>query len=194
MANSASQLLKIAGVGAFAGPVILLASDIFMMVTDRKFEWTIGLWLALLLMIPAVIGLTYMLAAEGSRLAYLAGCLSFFGLMAGASMQVLFRVHAVLEEQGALTVVDQLRNTFKLVASTQMIGLAWPLGLLIFAAAWYSVRRTFLIPLLFVLAAIAFPIGRIAGSSAGVLISGVLFVVIFAVVGRQLFAAADAIE
>ena len=194
MANTASPLLTMAGIGAFVGPVILLASDIFMMATDRKFEWSIGLWLAMLFMIPAVIGLTYMLAAEGSRLAYVAGCLSFFGLMAGASMQVLFRVHGVLEEQGAQAAVDQLRNTFKLVASTQMIGLTWPLGLLTFAAAWYAVRRTILVPILFVVSAIAFPIGRIAGSSAGVLISGVLFIVIFAIVGKQLFAAANAME
>ena len=187
MSKATSPLLTIAAVCAFAGPILILISDIFRIATGRMFEWSIILWLAFVVMIPAVIGLTWSLAAAGSRLAYPAGAFAFFGLMAGASMQVLFRVYAVLVEQGSMQTVEQLRSTFKLVASTQMIGLAWPLGLLLLAVSYYLVRRSLVVPLLLVAGAISFPIGRIAGSEIAVIISGLTFIVAFGIVGKQLW-------
>jgi len=57
----------------------------------------------------------------GRRLA-LAGCASaFVGCLAGASMQVLFRVLLILEEEGARQAIGLLRNSKKLIVSTQMM-------------------------------------------------------------------------
>lgn len=190
-----TPLLAIAAVCAVLGPIVLLASDIFVLLTERRFEWSIGLWLAFLLMIPAVIGYTWYLVSAGSRLAYFAGAFAFFGLMAGASMQVLFRVHAVLAEQGSTQVVEQLRNTFKLVASTQMIGIAWPIGLVLLSISTILVDRgRWLISLLFIVGAISFPIGRIAGSTTGVVVSGVVFIVAFAMIAKLLTSRASSLE
>jgi hypothetical protein len=187
------QMLKIAAVGAFVGPAILLMSDAVHIFVGYSFQWTIGLWVAFMLMIPAIIGLTYLAASRGSGLAIPAGCFAFFGLVAGAGMQALFRVHAVLEEQGQTRVVDQLKQTLKLVLTTQSIGLGWPIGLLLFAIASLKAwPRNYLLPALFVVGAISFPIGRIAGSSVAVLISGAAFVILFGVIGRKLLAAAEA--
>jgi hypothetical protein len=145
------------------------------------------MWLAFALFIPAVLGVAYYLAASGSRLAYIGGALSFFGAMAGASMQVLFRTHAVLAEQGFENVNQQLRGTFKLVASTQMIGLTWPLGLLTLSAALFaSDRSKWLISLALAAGAIAFPIGRIASVQPAVILSGVFFVIAFGLLGKQM--------
>ena len=187
MNETTSQFLRIAGVCGVVGTILLLAIDLFLMTTGRMFEWTIGMWLAFLLIIPAVLGFTYYLASRGSRLAYVAGAFAFFGCMAGASMQVLFRTHDVLLEQGSTTVVEQLRGTLKLVASTQMIGLTWPVGLILLAIANLMVDRSrWLISVLFGIGAVAFPIGRIAGSTAGVLISGAVFVAAFYLIARLL--------
>jgi len=187
MSETTQQFLKIAGVCGVIGTIMLLAGDLMLMTTGRMFEWSIGLWLALLLMIPAALGFTYHLVSRGSRLAYAGGAFAFFGLMAAASMQVLFRVHAVLTEQGSTAVVGQLRGTFKLVASTQMIGIAWPIGLLILAIANLMVDRSkWIISAMFAIGAVAFPIGRIAGSTAGVVISGVVFVIAFGLIAKLL--------
>lgn len=189
------QMLRIAAVAAFLAPPILLLSDLMHIFVGYDFQWTIGLWVAMLLMIPAVIGLTYMAASRGSGLAIPAGCFAFFGLVAGASMQVLFRVHAVLDEQGQTQAVAALRQTFKLIASTQMIGLAWPIGLLLFAIA--SLRAwpgNYLLPALFLIGAISFPVGRIGFVQPAVLLSGAVFVVLFAIIGKKLFALAEAPE
>jgi hypothetical protein len=184
---AATNFLRIAAVCGVAGSVVLLGSDLMLMSTGRMFEWTIGLWLAFVLLIPAVLAFTHHLASSGSRLAYAGGVAAFFGLMAGASMQAMFRTHAVLLEQGSTAVVEQLRATFKLVASTQMIGLTWPLGLLLLAIANLLVDRSrWLISVLLIIGAIAFPIGRIAGSSAGVLISGAVFIAAFFLIARVL--------
>lgn len=194
MTDSAGRrMLKIAGITAFLGPALLLITDLLRVFKGMAFEWTIGLFAAMVLMIPAVIGVTYLAASRGSSLAIPAGCFAFFGLCAGAGMQALFRVHAVLEEQGRGDVVTQLRQTFKLVAATQMIGLTWPIGLLLFAVA--SLRAwpgNYLLPLLFVAGAISFPIGRIAGSDIAVIVSGVVFVVLFGILGRKLLDHANA--
>src|SRR5687767_11175944 len=187
MSKSTSPLLRTAAVCALAGPILILVSDIYRIATERMFEWSIILWLAFVLMIPAVIGLTWSLAAAGSRLAYPAGAFAFFGLMAGASMQVLFRVYAVLVEQGSMQTVEQLRSTFKLVASTQMIGLAWPVGLLLLAISYYLVRRSLVVPMLLVGGAISFPIGRIWGSEIAVIIRGLRVIAAFGIVGKQLW-------
>jgi hypothetical protein len=188
-------MLKIAGVAAFLGPALLLLADIARVTVGMAFEWTIGLFLAMFLMMPCIIGVTYLAAARGSRLAIPAGCFAFFGLCAGAGMQALFRVHAVLEEQGRGDIVEQLRHTFKLVAATQMIGLTWPIGLLLFAIA--SLRAwpgNYLLPLLFTAGAISFPIGRIAGSPVAVLLSGAIFVVLFGILGKKMLAFANNLE
>ncbi len=187
MPNALPLMLKVAAVCAFLGPLILLASDLLL--TTPSFEWTIGLWIAFMLLIPAVMGLTYILAASGSRLAVIGGLIAYFGLVAGASMQVLFRVYSVLEEQGATATIEQLSSTFKLVASTQMIGLGWPLGLILLSIACLTTRAIHIaVPILLVIGAIAFPLGRIAGSTVGVFLSGAAFIIAFGIVGLRLWA------
>lgn len=192
MAHALSLMLKIAAIGAFLGPLVLFCSDLLL--RTSTFEWTIGLWIAFMLMIPAVIGLTYILAASGSRLGVIGGFIAFMGLVAGASMQVLFRVYSVLEEQGSTATIEQLRATFKLVASTQMIGLNWPLGLILLSIACLTTRAVHIaVPILLVIGAVAFPIGRIAGSTAGVLISGAVFIAAFSMIGAKLWSISEEI-
>jgi hypothetical protein len=192
MQNQTPQLLKISGLCAIFAPLLLLGSDLYLLATGRMFEWSIGLWLAFVLFVPAVIGLTYHLVSNGSRLALAGGILAFFGAMAGASMQAMFRTHAVLLEQGAVDVVEQLRGTIKLVASTQMIGITWPIGLILVSIAIVLLDRTrWLTALLLTAGAIAFPIGRIAGSQAAVILSGAFFIPAFGMVGLELLRRAN---
>ena len=193
MHETLRTFLKIAAVCAFIGPVILLASDLLLVNAalhwgPGSFEWTIGLWVAMLLLIPAVFGLTFLLTAVGSKLAYVGGILAFFGLIAGASMQVLFRVYSVLAEQGAEPTIRQLQSTFKLVASTQMIGLPWPIGLLLLSIACFT-TRTFhaAVPICLAIGGIAFPIGRIGFVYPAIILSGAAFIAAFWLIGLKLW-------
>ncbi|HUR98803.1 MAG TPA: hypothetical protein VMZ26_12115 [Pyrinomonadaceae bacterium] len=187
MEKVTAKFLRISGICAIIAPILLLLVDTFHITTGQDFIWTIGMWLAFALFVPAVIGVAFELASTGSRLAYVGGALAFFGAMAGASMQVLFRTHAVLAEQGLENVNQQLRDTFKLVASTQMIGLTWPLGLLTLSIAMFLTdRNKWAISLALAAGAIAFPIGRIAFIQPAVILSGVFFVVAFGLLGKQM--------
>lgn len=185
------QMLKIAGVAAFAGTTLLLVSDLVHIFVGMAFEWTVGLFLALMFMAAATVGFTYLVASRAGLIGVIGGCFAFFGLVAGAGMQALFRVHAVLEEQGSTQVVTQLKQTFKLVAATQMIGLAWPLGAVLLSIgslkAWPG---QYLLPLLLLIGAISFPIGRIAGSAVAIVLSGTVFLIAYWIIGKRLFAAA----
>ncbi|HEX8707819.1 MAG TPA: hypothetical protein VF723_06115 [Pyrinomonadaceae bacterium] len=188
--NAANPFIRIAGICAMLAPLVLIIGDAMLLTGELRFEWTIALWVSFVLFAPAIIGLTYLAAANGSRLALLGGASAFVGCLAGASMQVFFRVWAVLYEAGSPQTIELLRSSKKLVASTQMIGIFFPLGLLILAACLY--RRHLLspiAPLSLAGAAILFPLGRIAGLLVGVVGGDLLLLVSFFLIGRRLLSA-----
>ena len=178
------SFIKIAGVCSILAPTVLLIGDLLPAIGDLRFEWTIALWLAFVLFVPAIFGLTFLLYENGNRLALIGGMMAFFGAMAGASMQVLFRVYAVLAERGVDQAAELLRGTFKLIATTQMIGIFFPIGLILLAISIYR-SRIFnpAIPFLLAGGAILFPVGRIVGLMPAVFGSGVLLLAAFGLIG-----------
>ena len=143
--------------------------------------------------VPAIFGLTYLMTGLGSRAAISGGALTFFGAMAGAAMQVLFRVYAVLNEKNSPQTIELLRGTTKLVAATQMIGVSFPTGLLILAFCLYQTRVvSFAVIIAFAAGAIMFPVGRIGGFWWAFLSSDILLLAAFGLIGRRLLAAANA--
>ena len=165
----------------------MLGADL-LQIGGLRFEFSLALWLAFVFFVPAIIGLTYLIASHGSRLALLGGASAFFGAMAGASMQVLFRVYAVLDEKNSPEAIELLQKTLKLIATTQMIGIFFPLGLLILAFCLY--RKQVVNPLLslvFIFAAILFPVGRIAGFWWAFIGSDILFIAAFGILGWRMF-------
>jgi len=98
MMNTTRTFIRTAGICSIIAPLLMLAAD-SLAIGGLRFEFTIVLWLAFVFFVPAILGLTYLTANYGSRLALLGGASAYFGAMAGASMQVLFRVWAVLDEK-----------------------------------------------------------------------------------------------
>lgn len=190
MNNTKHPFIQIAGVCSILAPLTLIIGDLLRITVDLMFEWTIALWLAFVLFVPAIFGLTVVLFNRGSRLALIGGASAFFGAMAGASMQVLFRVYAVLDERGAEQAAELLSGTFKLIATTQMIGIFFPIGLILLAISTYR-SKIFnpAVPFLLALGAVLFPVGRIGGFAAAVLGSGVLLLASFGLIGWQILTA-----
>jgi len=117
MTKTGQLFIRIAGVCSIIAPLLMLAADLLQM-GGFKFEFTIVAWLTFVFFVPAIFGLTYLTASLGSRLAIFGGASAFFGTMAGASMQVLFRVWAVLDEQNSPQTIELLQKTLKLIATT----------------------------------------------------------------------------
>jgi len=183
--------IRIAGICAIIAPLLMLAADL-LQTGSLKFEFTIVLWLAMVFFVLAVLGLTYSAASRGSRLALFGGAAAFFGAMAGASMQVLFRVHAVLEEKNLPQTVDVLKGSLKLVATTQMIGIFFPLGLLILAFCLYRTRVVVpLVAIVLAAGAILFPVGRIGGFWWAFSGSDILLLIAFGLAGLRLISIAS---
>ena len=176
--------IRIAAICAVLAPLVLLAGDLLLIIGERRFEWTIVLWLSFVLFVPAIFGLTYVAFDSGNKLALVGGASAFFGAMAGASMQVLFRVYAVLEEAENGQAIELLQKTMKLIATTQMIGIFFSIGLILLSISIYS-NRIFnpLTPLLLTIGAILFPIGRIGGFAFAVIGSGMFLIAAFGLIG-----------
>ena len=190
MTRVGNKFLRLAGLCSMLAPLPLLAGDAMQIVGGLGFEWTVALWLSFVLFVPAVFGLTYLVARGGSRLGLWGGAAAFVGCMAGASMQILFRVWAVLGEAGSPETIGLLRGSRKLIVSTQMIGILFPLGLLVLAASVYRSRAASpLAALLLAAGAILFPIGRIAGVTFALLGGDLLLLAAFVMIGGRLLSA-----
>ena len=190
MNNTGHSFIRMAGICSMLAPLVLLIGDSMLLIGDLRFEWTIALWVSFVLFVPAIFGLTYLAAGQGSRLALVGGASAFFGCMAGASMQVLFRVWAVLNEVGSPQTIELLRGSRKLIVSTQMIGIFFPIGLLILAASLY--RRHIVspvAPLALAIGAILFPLGRIAGLLVGLVGGDLMLIIAFGMIGSRLLSA-----
>ena len=187
MNNIQEQFLRIAGICAILAPFPLLAGDIMIVTGSWHFMWTICLWVSFVFFVPGIFGMTYLAAGGGRSLALIGGASAFFGAMAGASMQVLFRVYATLEELDSPQTIELLRSSRKLIVTTQMIGIMFPLGLIILAIALYRSRAvSWYLPLALAGGAILFPMGRIAGLTVGFFGGDLLLIIAFGVVGIRL--------
>ena len=187
MNNIKHPFIRIAAVCAILAPLILLAGDLVLIISEQRFIWTVVLWLSFVLFVPAIFGLTFVAFGRGNKLAVIGGAFAFFGAMAGASMQVLFRVYSVFDEAGDGRAVELLQKTMKLIATTQMIGIFFPIGLILISISTYS-NRIFnrLASLLLVVGAILFPIGRIGGFAIAVIGSGIFLIAAFGLIGWQI--------
>lgn len=189
MTNTTRTFIRIAGVCSIIAPLLMLFADL-LQIGGFRFEFTIVLWLAFVFFVPAILGITYYIASYGSRLAVLGGVLAYFGAMAGASMQVLFRVWAVLEEKNSSQTIELLQESIKLTVTTRTIGLPFPIGLLILAACLHRFRIvTPVVALVFAAGAILFPVGRIAEFWWAFIGSDILLIAGFGLVGLRLFSA-----
>lgn len=190
MTRVGNKFLRLAGLCAMLAPLPLLAGDVMLIAGGMGFEWTVALWLSFVLFVPAIFGLSYLVARGGSRLGLWGGAAAFVGCMAGASMQILFRVWAVLDEAGSPETIALLQGSRKLIVSTQMIGIFFPLGLLILAASIYRSRAASpLAALLLAAGAILFPVGRIAGLTFALLGGDLLLLAAFIMIGGRLLSA-----
>ena len=187
MSHIQDSFMRCAGVCSVLAPLPLLAADIMKMTGSLGFERTIIEWVSFVLFIPAIFALSYLPAAQGSRLAFVGGAIAYLGAIAGSNIQVLFRVWVILNESGSSQIVSELlRANRRLTIPTLSIGIFFPLGLFILAVALYE-RRVVnpLIALLLAGGAILFPIAHIPGMRFGRVIGDVLLIAAFGAIGSN---------
>ena len=166
---------------------VLLAGDIIQIGQGLRVSWTILLSLAFLLFVPATLGLMFLSFSGGEKLAILGGAATLIGCMAGASMQVLFRVVAILRAGDGDPAIALLRENKLLVLTTQAPGIFFPVGLLLLALALYrSKTMSRVVALTLAAGAILFPIGHAAGISIGLILGDAALLIAFTLIGRQL--------
>ncbi|HEX8211933.1 MAG TPA: hypothetical protein VF584_17285 [Longimicrobium sp.] len=118
-----------------AAPLALTAADLLQLSRSAPFGWTVVMWLAFVLFVPAIFALGHVARSRAPTLGVVAAAVTLVGAMAGASMQVLFRTSAVLES-AALSVesraaVEAALSDHPLLTLTTLVpGILFPLGLI----------------------------------------------------------------
>jgi hypothetical protein len=158
------------------GGVFLLAGDLTQMLRPEGVAWTVLLAIAFVCFAP---GLTLIPVGVVSRNATIIGAaLAVIGAVAGAAMQVLFRVQAVLRDAGQADALAALSTSEILTMTTLIPGILFPLGLLVLAIA---LRRNIgnLAALLLAAAAVMFPIGHAVAIMPVALLGDLVLLVAF---------------
>lgn len=187
MPQNRNSFLRIAGICSILAPLPLVAADIMKVADTMRFERTVVEWISFAFFIPAIFGLTYLVAAQGSRFVFVGGTIASLGAMAGSSMQVFARVRVILEDNGVGQVIQGLRASKKLIFATQTPGILFPLGLLLLAVALYRCRVVSR-PIVFCLAAGAFffPINHISSLMLGRVGADILLLIAFGAFGNRM--------
>ncbi len=194
MTTPAPSLRRPACAVLVAAPCLLTLADVLQVVRHASIAWTVVMWAAFVLFVPAVFVLARVLRPAAPRLALVAGSLALVGTMAGAAMQVLFRVVLTLEGAGLdpqvqAAATQALRGSFPLSASTLFPGALFPLGLMLFGAGLAWARRV-AVPgaLLLVLGGVLFPVGHAAGIAPALIGGDLVLLAALGWIARELAA------
>jgi hypothetical protein len=182
-----ASIERTAGACAIAAPVLLLAADVMQLMPAFAFEWTLVMWLAFATFIPAVLAIGLMAEKVSPTLGWLGLLLSFIGAVAGASMQIYFRVAAVMEAGGEQTALQAMQPPSPLFISIVPLGLFFPVGLVLTAIALAREPARRLDAGLLAAGAIAFPIGHAIGIAPASLGADLILLAAFARLGWGLW-------
>jgi hypothetical protein len=162
-------LRKPAAACLVAAPLALTAADLLQVSGASPFGWTVVMWIAFVIFVPALFALGHVARLRAPTMGVVAAAITVVGAIAGASMQVLFRTAAVLESapmSGASQhAVEEALSTHPLLGVTTLVpGILFPLGLILLAVVLtrHHVGATPATVLLG-LGGVLFPIGHAAG-------------------------------
>lgn len=180
-------LARVGAVSAVVGPLCLLAADVLQVLDSSSIGYTLAFSVGFAFTAAAVIGVTFLASARTPKLALVGGVLAFVGCIAGASMQVAFRTFIWLADAGFTPAREHLMRSPALTFTTLAPGIAFPIGLIVLAAALFrcgSIPRWTSLVLL--IGAVCFPIGHAANIVPFLVLSTTLIAAAFAVLAPRI--------
>jgi hypothetical protein len=189
--NNSAPLWRFAFVCAFLAPLLLLIGDTIAVTNFLNISWTLLLWLSFLCFIPALAGLAIAVQQRAPLLGLIGGIVVLIGTMAGAGMQAYFRTFILLQLGGQDSAIAFLRTQSVMPLTTQVPGIAFPVGLLILAAGiWRSGIGPGWVAGVLALGAVLFPIGHAVRVSWALLGGDLVLLVAFAAIAQRIFSRA----
>lgn len=190
--NGSAPLWRFASICAVLAPLILLIGDTIAVMNFASISWTLLLWLSFVCFIPALAALTIAVQRRTPALGLIGGIVVLIGTMAGAGMQAYFRTGILLQQNGHESAVEFLRTQSTMLLTTQVPGIAFPLGLLILAAGiWRSRIAPAWLAATLALGAVLFPIGHAVRVSWALIGGDVVLLVAFAFIAQRIFSPAS---
>ncbi|MFN2509730.1 MAG: hypothetical protein ABR589_13290, partial [Chthoniobacterales bacterium] len=118
-----------------------MVADVMQVIGGFDFEWTVVMWIAFVLFVPAVLGIVHLLRNRADYLGLLGGAFCIVGLMAGAGMMTIFRLNAVLIAGGERRLAPAIQSAFKanpaLPLTIFVPGFLFALGFIVLAVGLY---------------------------------------------------------
>jgi hypothetical protein len=178
---------KVFGVCMILAPILLLVSSVaFNLVGDRLGGGV--LVYASFVLIPAMLGLTGLLWERVPRLAVALRLLAIFGCVGGAGFGAVEAFVGTVAQTGAseATVADLMASFSSFLFFLDPLGLSFPLTII---ALGITLWRTRTVPawtgIVFALAGVAFPIGRVSEIYVLYPVADVLFIVSMGWIGLR---------
>lgn len=163
------SLARPAALCLVAAPLLLTVADVLQLADPATVPWTLFLWAAFVVFIPAIFTVAGLLRGRAPRWALLAGAMATTGAVAGAGIAVLARVLAFLagtavDPAVGLPAREAIEGSSLIALTTLVPGILFPLGTMLLAAGlgWTrSVPRR--AAALLGLGGLLFPVGHAAG-------------------------------
>ena len=158
-----NSLFPVAKACAVFAPVLLLAGDLFHLARSGSVLWTILLWLAFVLFLPALAGLVIAIHVRSPAIAIAGGIFALIGTLAGASMQSFFRALIVLRSASYGDAATFLASHSMIAPTILAPGIFFPIGLLVLSGGIFHARvAPVWVAATLAIGAALFPIGHAA--------------------------------
>jgi hypothetical protein len=152
-----------------AAPLLLAVADVLQVMDPGTIPWTVILWAAFVVFVPAIFTVAALLRERAPRWALLGGAAATTGAVAGAGIAVLSRVRALLASPAVdpavgLPAREAIEGSSLIALTTLVPGILFPLGTMLLAAGLGWTRR---VPrgaaALLGLGGLLFPVGHAVG-------------------------------
>ena len=170
-------------------PWVLLLGDISQITYHSNIAWTIFLAISFLLFVGGIPAINALTQDTDPKFRLVINIFLLIGAMAGASMQVLFRVLTILENAKLTEAVEVLSMNPALPVSTMVPGIFFPFGLILLGIALFLSKKYpnwKVIALL--MGAVLFPIGHALGNTIALITGDLVLVVAWLVLNPEITA------
>lgn len=172
-----------------AFPWVLLLGDILQTTNHSNIAWTIFLAIGFLLFVGGMPAINVLIQDSNPKFRLIINVFLLVGAMAGASMQVFFRVLTILENAKLTEAVEVLSMNPALPLSTMVPGIFFPFGLILLGTALFLSKKY---PnwkvILLLMGAILFPVGHAAGNAIALITGDLVLVVAWLVLNPEIAA------
>jgi hypothetical protein len=157
--------------------IVLLLGDVLQVLNHDNILWTVCLAISFVLFVAGIPAVNSFIYSSNSTFKSIINSFLLIGAIAGASMQVFFRIEIILDKEKLFNAVEALSNYPSLAFTTMVPGIFFPLGLILLCIAMLLAKKhTTWKTMLLLIGAISFPVGHAIGNLIALIVGDVILI------------------